>query len=192
MNEKMERALHATLRPGESILWQSGTQPFRITDGKEGRRTLLCWLAETACIVAIAAFFAANDAATARFLALMLLLLALVLFSPLLSYRQLLEQHYVITQERALLLRGDGSVYAMERGDIGTFRIYPMEFGGASLALGDELLEEKDRQLRWRANHPKESADQNGVNTVRGMVFYHVERAEEALRLLLSAGAKGA
>ncbi len=185
MDEKIKKQLDAALRPGETVLWESGTQPFHITDGREGRRTMLGWILGVGCIVAIAAYFNANNAASTRFLAIMLLLLALIVVSPILAYRQLCDQYYVITRQRAILARHDG-VYAMERGDMGEFRLYPMEFGGASLALGSELLEEKDRQLRWRAGHPKESADMNGVTAVHGLVFYHVERAEEAMRILMN------
>lgn len=190
MNEKMKKALSRTLKPGEAVLWESATQPFRITDGREGRRTLIQWVLSVLCIGAIVVFFTANGGGSARFFAIMALLLALFIGAPILSYRQLRDQYYLITPTRALMLRTDGSVYAMELEGMGECRLYPLDFGGAALALGSTLLEEKDKQLRWRAGHPQESADATGVNAVRGLVLYRVERAEEAMRLLHGHAAK--
>ena len=190
MNEKMKKALHQTLRPGETVRWESATQPFRIIDGREGRRTLIEWVISVLCIGAITVYFTANGGGSARFYLIMAVLLAIFILSPIFSYRELCGQYYLITQTRALMLRADGSVYAMELRDMGECRLYPLEFGGAALALGSTLLEEKDKQLRWRACHPQESADATGVNAVRGLVFYHVDRADEAMRLLNGCAAK--
>ena len=190
MNEKMKKALHRTLKPGETALWESATQPFSITDGREGKRTLIEWILSALCIGAIVVFFTANGGGSARFFIIMALLLALFIGSPILSYRQLRGQYYLITQTRAIMLRTDGSAYVMELEEMGECRLYPLDFGGAAIALGSVLLEEKDKQLRWRANHPQESANANGVNGVRGLVFYHVERAEEAMRILSGYAAK--
>ena len=97
--------------------------------------------------------------------------------------QEALRQYYVLTDRRAMTVRPDGDVSAMELEHMGECRLYP-EGDAVSLALGSGLLEERDKQLRWRANHPMTGSDSRGADRVQGLVFYHVERSEEAMRLL--------
>lgn len=190
MNEKMEKALKETLRDGEQILWESGTQPFGVLEGKEGRGVLRRWIVSTALLGGLCAAYAANGGASVPFYAVMLAILAVLVLAPVVQWRQTLAQRYYITTQRAMILRANGSAYIMERENMGAVRLYPLDFGGAAIALGNALLSEGDRQLRWRSSHPDESSESVGFTAVRGMVFYRVENAEGAMRLLCDETAK--
>ena len=190
MNEKMKKALQGMLRPDETVLWESGTRPFRILDGREGRQTLLQWIFGTACVGALLAVYVAHGGKGLGFFAVLLVLLGIFVLAPLLQYRQTSGQRYFITNDRALVIQRGGSAYTMELADMDACRLYPLDFGGEAIALGSVLLEEQDRQLRWRASHPKENAEAQSTNEARGLVFYNVERAEAAMRLLRDDTAK--
>lgn len=180
MNEKMKRTLNETLDQGETVLWESGVQPFRLFDGREGKQTLLRWLI---CVVLVGGLIAAYAVRNGEGIMTYLVLLAVpavVICSSVLSYRQTLGQRYFITDRRAMTIRPDGGVFSMNRETAGEIRIYKLDCGGVALALGSMLLAEGDRQLRWRANHPLESS----TYVINGLVFYRPERAEEAVRLL--------
>lgn len=188
MNEKMKNALNETLESGEKVVWESAVQPFGLFDGKEGRSVLLTWVI---CAVAICGLMAAYATRNGKGFAIYLVslaALAIIVLTPILSYRQTVGQRYYITSRRALTIRPDGSTFKMDLENVGESRLYKVDCGGAALALGSMLLAEKDKQLRWRANHPLESSDY----VLRGMVFYRPERAEDALRLLSSETAKEA
>ena len=190
MNEKMKSALQTTLRSDEKILWESGTQPFRILDGKEGRQTLIQWVLSVICVGAMLAVYITHGGERAGFVVILIAILGVTVLLPVFQYRQTGGQWYFITNERALMIQRGGGIYAMELAQMDEYRLYPLDFGGAAIALGSALLEEKDKQLRWRACHPKESAETQSAGSVRGLVFYNVERAEDAARLLRDHAAK--
>lgn len=52
------------------------------------------------------------------------------------------------------------------------------------LAMGDKLLAENGKQLRYRSLHPVRSRDSDGKLFTIGLVFYNAERIDEAARLL--------
>jgi hypothetical protein len=180
MTDKMKTALREALLDGERILWESGVQRFGIFDGREGRGILIRWLICVTALTAMAAAYAVHSGKGIIFYLVIAFALAIIIASPILSYRQTAGQRYYITNRRALTLRPDGAVFAMQRANVGEARLYRLDCGGVALSLGSMLLAEKDRQLRWRANHPMEASDY----AITGMVFYRPENAEAALRLL--------
>ena len=180
MNEKMKSALKNTLESDERVLWESGVTPYRLFDGKEGRGTLILWVV----VIALAAGAIVSKVSSGEkgigFYVIVAVILAAVILSPILACRQINGQRYYITDRRVLSIRPDGTVSAMDRSNIDAVRLYKVDCGGAALAMGSGLLEEKDKQLRWRANHPMVDGNFN----VQGLVFYRVKGAEEAMRLL--------
>ncbi len=72
----------------------------------------------------------------------------------------------------------------MELKAIENYRIFKTEAEGASLAMGDKLLAENGKQLRYRAIHPMRNLDSDGKLVTSGIVFYHAERVDEAARIL--------
>ena len=176
----MENALRETLEQGERIVWESGVRPFRLFDGKEGKALLLRWLICTAIAAALLAGYASTGGRGVSIYLVALAALALIVCLPILSYRQTLGQRYYVTDRRAVTLRPDGTAYSMSRAHMGEVRLYKLDCGGEALALGSLLLAERDKQLRWRANHPLE----NSNYVIEGLVFYRPENAEAALRIL--------
>ena len=183
MNEKITKALEKNLREGETVVWESGTLTFRLLDGKEGRKSLLQWVLSAVCYIAILIFYASYGAVTLKVATVLTALLAVMIAMPVLSYRQLLAQRYYLTNQRAILIKKDGVICTMERAKINAVRLYPGK-PGASLALGRSLLDEGGKQLRWRSTHAKEHPNSVGGLNALGLVFYNVERAETAMRLL--------
>ena len=187
MDEKIKRSLETTLHPDETVVWESGTMPFKILDGREGRQTLLQWVLSAVCILGFLALIAARGNFSAAVAGLLLILLAILLVSPLLSYRNTQGQRYYITNERALLAKPDGTVYAIDRGDIDGCRLMKLQPHGVALVVGSTLYDEGDKQLRWRSLHPKlghTAKSFEGLTQAEGLVFYNIERADEAARLL--------
>lgn len=183
MNEKMKTALGKTLRPGESIEWESETQHFRIQDGKEGQKTVLQWIISSLCYVAILGIYIAHNALTPRFVILLSLIYFTLIVTPVLSYRQVLGQRYFLTNQRAILIRKDGIVCTMERDNINTVKLYPVK-PGAAIVLGKSIQNEGDKMLRWRSLHAKENPNNVGGLNSLGLVFYNVRNAECAVKLL--------
>ena len=185
MTEKMKKGLQENLSSDEKILWESGTQAFALFSGKEGRMVLLRWVICAVGAAALAAAYATHGASrSGAFYIVLLLALAVIIGAPILTHRQLLAQRYYVTDRRAVILRPDGSIRAMERAAVDDCRLYSLDCGGVALAVGGELAPEGDKQLRWRAAHPIEASDY----AVHGMVFYRPERADDALRILRGEG----
>ena len=189
MNERIKNSLQKNLRDGESVLWESGTLPFGILDGKEGRKTLLKWILCAVCYIAIILFYAVHDAVTPKFIIILTALFGVMAIMPILSYREVLAQKYYITNERALLIKKDGRICTMNLDTINAVKLYPIG-PGAALALGKSILDEGDSQLRWRSTHAKEHPNSVGGINALGLVFYNVEHAENAMHLLQADAAK--
>lgn len=188
MNEKMDAALKRAVEADEKILWRSATQPFGILEGKEGKSTLRRWVLCALCLLALGALYAANNGAGIGFFLVLLAFLGIVVFSSLFQYRTTRDQYYCITDRRVMIVRNDGEVLDMPLSDVEGLRLYPLDFGGAAVAVGSPLFKEGDKQLCWRSGHPFRSAEADDFNTIRGMVLYRVDEPERAMALL-SAGA---
>ena len=143
MNERMQKTLKQNLRDGETVQWESGTLPFGLLDGKEGRKTLLKWILCAASYTAIIVFFAVNNAVTPKFLIILTALFGLMAITPILGYREVLAQRYFVTNERAILIKKDGRICTMNLDSINAVKLYPVK-PGAALALGKSLLDEGD------------------------------------------------
>lgn len=183
MNEKIKQALEGALAAGEEVLWESETQPFKLLDGNEGRKTLLQWVIGTACCVGFAAFRFTQGELTPVTCAVLLVIYAALMLSPLASHRQLLGQRYFLTNERAILIKRDGAVYSMRLAGDTAAKLFPVK-PGAAIAIGAAVIEEGDKQLRWRSLHALENPGQFDGCNASGLVFYNVARAESAVKLL--------
>ncbi|MBQ2607381.1 MAG: hypothetical protein II587_04630 [Oscillospiraceae bacterium] len=180
--EKIKKALKENLRESERVLWQGSTEPFRPLSGREARRTLISWALSILFLgVPLILLLLRGDQRYGLQIAIAVLM-ALPFILPFRNHRLLLAQRYYITSERALLIRSSGEVFSMEL-PVHTALYHP-EKQGATLALGESLLPEGDKQLRWRSLHPKEDTRSGEENAVNGLVFYQPEKAEEAYRLL--------
>ncbi len=182
MNEKMEKALKEALFDGEQVLWESGTQQFRLLDGKEGRKTLIQWVLSTVFCAGFTILRVSQGAVSIKFFLIILAVYALLMLAPVVSYRQLLGLRCYLTGGRAIQIKKDGSVYSMKL-DGAPAKLFPIG-PGAAIAIGSAVIEEGDKQLRWRALHALENAGKFDGCNASGLVFYNVERAEAAMQLL--------
>lgn len=183
MNDKIKQALESTLADGEQVLWEGETQPFKLLDGKEGRKTLLQWIISTLCCGVFAAFRVAQGDLTPTTGLVLLAIYAVLILGPIVSSRQLLGQRYFLTNGHAILIKRDGMVYSMRIEDDTAAKLFPVK-PGAAVAIGQAVVEEGDKQLRWRSLHALENPGQFDGCNASGLVFYNVARAENAIQLL--------
>lgn len=183
MKNKIDEILKNTLRIGEKVLWESGTQRFRLFDGVEGRATLAKWLIGGICYIIAIGLFAFDKGVTTRMVVAFSLILAFAVIVPLHSFKALLVQRYYVTTQRAIMISKNGAVFTMERKNIDAIRIYPVR-PGAAIVLGKSIVSEQDKQLRWRSVHAMHDPNSEDVRDCIGLVFYNVEFAERAVRLL--------
>ena len=106
--EKIEAALNEHLNPGEKILWQSDTEHFGLLSGVRGRRILIWWgITLVVMLGIIGGYVAAAPDIKTNVVLIMLAILALLLLSPVMEWRSLQGQKYLLTNQRAILVRGD-------------------------------------------------------------------------------------
>lgn len=177
------------LRRGERVLWESGVQRFGLLDGTQGRQVLRHWLATaSALLVGLIAYHTLAQHFQQSVIVVLLVIAGVLLVSPVLEWYYIQGQQYILTNQRAILVRGDKTVFAMEIRDIDDAQIVRLSARETCLLLGSQAVAEPLRQLRWRAAHPMEDLE-DGQN-VHGLVFYGVRDAERALSLV-SQGAAG-
>lgn len=181
-NRTVEKALEDYLREGEQVRWQSGTKEFPLLEKGETWKIVGKWIGTVAVAIAILALYTGRESGwDVKAVALILLIAVLMIASPVLERRSLLGQRYWITDQRAILMTRDRTFYYMELPEIDDFKLLQDRTTGDCLTLGGCLFEEIDRQLRWRACHPKTDTQSDGKRgAAQGLVFFSVEDGKGA------------
>ena len=183
------QAIERYLREGERICWQSGTAPFPLLESGERWKIIGKWIGTVAATAALLVLYTGQGREwSVKAVALILLIAVLMLLSPVIERRSLLGQRYWITNQRAILMTRDQTFYYMELSEIDDFQLLRDRTAGDCLVLGGCLFEEVDRQLRWRACHPKtdiQNDSQRGL--AQGLAFFSVENGAGAAECLRRA-----
>lgn len=182
----MEKALKDCLREQEEVCWQGMPVEFSLLDGANTRPILLKWILTVAIAGGILIPYLNNnrEAVSMGFIGLLALVVALILVSPVIERWSLRQQRYWITNQRAILMSRDKSIYYMELDEIDEFKLVTDMAAGQCLVLGGCLFPEIHKQLRWRACHPKIDMQSTGQGGAMGLVFYSVSNADAAAALL--------
>ena len=177
--ENNEFLLEGNMLPGEQILWQSGTGRFKLLSGANGRSILIKWAITVAVTLGIIGTYAA--AATefrSNVVVILLIIMGLIILSPVMECSNLRGQQYILTNRRAVLIRGDRRIFSMPIQAIDDARIVsPNE---TCLLLGSKITGEPQKQLRFWAAHPLGAAEDG--KDVEGLVFYASQNSDQALR----------
>ena len=192
MDKKMKQTVQTLLADGETVLWQGKTEPFGIIAGHEGRAVLRQWVIASVCIFGFLPIVYRYGSFTPTVVGLLLTLWAILMAAPYLNYRRSLSRCYVITDRRSMVVNADGTAHAIPHRELDGWRAMDLDHGGKALVLGSEILGEGDRQLRWRALHPKlghYAKSNNGLTEAVGLVFYNIGDIEGAERVLKAHGA---
>lgn len=190
-----EQAVKANLREGEEIRWQGETEVFPLLEKDAKGLILAKWIGTViAAIAFLILYMTYNNNGNMMNVTLIVLAAAIcVIVSPVLERQSVLRQHYWITNQRAILMTKGQSCYTMELSEIDDIQVVKGKTAQDCLVLGSCLFHEVDRQLRWRACHPKVDVQhENGADTAEdliifraeGMVFFNVSDSEKALTCL--------
>ena len=189
----MDEELKEYLRDGEIIRWNGRSAPFPLLDQREKGRILIRWAITLVCISMLFGIYGTGSGAlSGKFAALVTMVAALVIASPWLERRSVMGLTYLITDQRAILLTRDKSVYYMELDEVDGVRRLNLDSGADALMLGSAIFEEAGRQPRFRACNPKtdlQSAE--GLGQATGLVFYGVRDANAAETLLRESAEAG-
>lgn len=182
-NELDQAALQKQLKQGEQVLWSGEAASFGLLEAADGKKELKKIV--TALVVVptlLLAYVNITPKISTGIISLTLLILAAILLSPLLTYRTLSRRQYLITNRRVLVFLGDWMQADMELAAADKVAVYNMKNGVDSVVLGSKIMQEGNRQLRWRSAHPL--SDDMGHST--GLVLYGIPRADEVVSLLES------
>lgn len=188
----MDQELRAYLREDERVCWQGRPEPFPLLEGGSKTRILITWIVTAAAVCGFLAwYFNVYPKRNVGFLGLMLLAAVMVVISPVLERRSLQGQTYWITDQRVIVQTRDKTFHYMNLDGIDQIRLVRDKSDNGCLALGGIIFEDVDKQLRWRACHPKEDMrGREDQECVLGMVLYDlrdVDRAAAELRRRTSA-----
>lgn len=181
-----EKTLKEYLRSGETVRWSGRTSPFPLLGDKSKERIILKWVLTVAMASALlGAYCMNNDPISMGFVGLVVLISAMVIVTPWLEQRAVMGQQYFITNQRAILMTKDKTIYSMDLNEIDEVRRVSLQGEADTLVMGGIIMEDIKKQLRWRASHPK--TDMEGhkkQDEALGMVFYGVRDADVAEKLL--------
>lgn len=185
----VEQAFEKYLRQGEQVRWHSGAKDFALLEKGEGWKIIGKWIGTVVAAAALLALYTGQGREwSVKAVAVILVIAVLLLLSPVIERHSLLGQRYWITDQRAILMTRDRTFYCMELPEIDDFQLLRDRTAGDCLVLGGCLFEEVDRQLRWRACHPKTNSQSDGQRGIaQGLVFFSVEDGAEAAECLRRA-----
>jgi hypothetical protein len=178
-----EQVLQDYLRTGEQVRWRGKTENFSFLQNEEKLLVLTKWVGTVVVAGAILIpYISSNSHWSVKFVGLVLLIAAAVVLSPAVERSNLLRQQYWITNQRAILMTKDCSLYSMELSDIDDIKVIHGNTPQDSLVLGACLFGENERQLPWRACHPKtDTQSDTAKDQAQGLVFYNVLNSAGAL-----------
>ena len=189
----MEKALKDCLREQEEVCWQGAPVEFPLMDNANTRQILLKWILTVAVAGGILIPYLRNqEERSVGFIGLLALVVVLILVSPVVERWSLRQQRYWITNQRAILMTRDKSIYYMELDEIDGYKLLTDMAAGQCLVLGECLFPEIHKQLRWRACHPKTDMQSTSQGGATGLVFYSVNNADAAVSLLKKSTGKAA
>ena len=181
--EKNEFVLDGNMLPGEKILWQSETGKFGLMSGVHGRKVLTKWIVTIVVMLAvIVAYFAAVPQVKNSVVVMLLIVTALLLVSPVMEWSNLKGQRYILTNQRAILVRADRKIFTMPLSAIDDAQIVQLAPDETCLLLGSKMMAEPEKQYRFRAAHPLGATEETG--NVEGLLFYGIQNADQALHLV--------
>jgi hypothetical protein len=183
-------ALRNYLRPDEKVCWQGKTEKFSLLENDAKLLVLTKWIGTVVVAGAILIpYISSNSQWSVKFVGLVLLIGAMMVVSPAVERSSLLRQQYWITNQRAILMTRDRTLYSMELSDIDDIKVIHGQTPQDSLLLGGCLFGENERQVRWRACHPKTGAQSDTAEDVTvGLVFYNVLNSQGAAAHLRQRG----
>ena len=156
---------------------------FRVSrsSGRAERGVSNCWAVTVAVTLGIIGTYAA--AATefrSNVVVILLIIMGLIILSPVMECSNLRGQQYILTNQRAVLIRGDRRIFSMPIQAIDDARIVQVSPNETCLLLGSKITGEPQKQLRFWAAHPLGAAEDG--KDVEGLVFYAIQNADQALR----------
>lgn len=181
-----QRALEDYLRQGEQVRWQSGTAEFPLLEKGEGGIIIGKWIGTVAATAALLVLYTGQGREwSAKAVAAIVVIAALLLLAPVYERYSLLGQRYWITNQRAILMTRDQTLYCMELSEIDGFQLLEDRTAGDCLVLGSCIFEDIDRQLRWRSCHPKTDSQSDGQrDKAQGLAFFSVKDGAAAAECL--------
>ena len=184
MGEKKskEQAFMEYLRDGEQVCWHGVTKPFPLLERDAKVLILAKWTGSVVVSAIILGLYMGNNPDwSLKVAGVILLIAALLVVSPFMEKRSILGQEYWITDQRAILLSRDRTFYSIELSELDGFRLVEGKTREGTLVLGSDIFEDINRQLRWRACHPKTNVQSDGPSDrAQGLVFFSVSDSKKA------------
>ena len=107
----MEKELKDCLRQGESVCWQGVPVDFPLLDNANTRSILLKWILTVVIAGGVLIPYLKNQQEISMgFIGLLTLVVVLIVVSPVVERWSLKQQHYWITNQRAILMSRDQSI----------------------------------------------------------------------------------
>ena len=181
----MDKELREYLRENEQVCWQGRPEPFPLLEGSIKNQILRVWIVTAVVVCGILVWYFGYAEKSAGVLGLMLIIAALIVVSPIIERRNLQGQTYWITNQRVIMRTRDKSFYYMNLNGIDEIRVVRDKSNNGCLVLGKIVFEDVDKQLRWRACHPKEDMQgHEDQECVLGMILYDLKDVDQAAELL--------
>ena len=178
-----EFTLENELRPGEQVLWQSATGKFGLLSGTFGRKIMTKWVVTAVVMLGLlGAYLATAAQIKTGVVVILLVIMALIIVSPITERGNIKSQQYFLTNQRAILVRGDRKIFTMELSAIDDAQIVQITPEETCLLLGSKMIAEPEAQYRALAVHPLGASEH--ASDVEGMLFYAIRNADQALQLV--------
>ena len=177
-NKTRNDYLQEYLRDGEKVLWHGWPEPCKFLEETDKTRIIRNWIIECIVVGAFLAFYVSMAVAlSVKFIIGTLVVLVIILCSPYMEWRKLANQEYWVTDQRVISGRGKSDFTGIDMNLVDAADVKMLATGNGCVRLCRKIIDEGEKQLRWRSSSPI------GGNTPGevGMVFYNVAHAEEAL-----------
>ena len=177
------------LQPNEAICWEGSAEPFKMVESDTRKSLLLKWAGGLLGIAAvIGIYFLGGQNGKIVFVAIISALLLAMMITPFIERSKVQKYRYFLTNRRAIAVSGNGAIHSMELKYVDGTHVLKGHTAGDCLVLGNAMMRDLHKQLRWLTCHPRTSTIELENGMGMGMVFYSIKNADEAKACLEQLG----
>jgi len=184
-NKNRLETLQEYLKDGESVLWHGPSEPCCFLEGKDKPRIIRNWVITLVLFGGLFGLYLGSAAEkSATILVVFALVMAVILSSPYMEWRKLRNQYYWVTDQRVIACVA-GDLFSVDMRLVDAVDVKELSTGNKCVLLGRKIVDEGDKQMRWRGGTPATGSKAGEV----GLLFYNVADAEGAVDAVRSVRA---
>ncbi len=189
----MKLQVKDVVREGEKVLWEGNPEPFGFISKATLREVCVKCLVIPAICIALGIMNARSvGKPDMGLIGVLVFINAALIFTAILKHPKVNAQHYLMTDQRVILLRFDEAYY-IDLDKIDGFRVVTGKTDQPTVVFGKSIFPDIKSHLLWRACAAvTRTVSSETITKAEAFVFFNIKNAAALESQLRKAGVKAA